>query len=51
MSSKEKILLSGRFGMTRRSSRKSRDRRETSLPFLEKFLKGIHLLESRGWLR
>jgi hypothetical protein len=48
---KEKSPLFGSLGMTKRSSRKSRGRRETNLPFSETFLKGNHLLESREWLR
>jgi hypothetical protein len=51
MSKKEKIPLSIRLGRTRRSSRKSRGRRETSLPFSETILKDNHLLESKEWLR
>jgi hypothetical protein len=47
MSNKEKSLLFGRLGMTRRSLRKSRGRRETNLPFSETVLKGSHHLESR----
>jgi hypothetical protein len=50
MSNKEKIPLSGRLGMTRRSSRKSRCRREKNLPFSEIVLKDNHLLERREWL-
>jgi hypothetical protein len=48
---KEKRPLSGRLGRTRRSSRKSRDRRETSLPFSKIVLGDNHILESREWLR
>jgi hypothetical protein len=46
MNSKEKILPFRRLGMTRGSSRKSRGKRETSLPFSETFLRDNHLLES-----
>jgi hypothetical protein len=49
MNSKEKSLLFGRLGMTRRSLRKSRGRRETNLPFSETVLKDSHHLESREW--
>jgi hypothetical protein len=51
MRNKEKIPLSGRLRRTRRSSRKSRGRRETSLHFSEIVLKENYLLESIEWLR
>jgi hypothetical protein len=46
MNNREKILPSRRFGKTRRTSRRNRGRRETSLPFSEIVLKDNHLLES-----
>jgi hypothetical protein len=49
MNNKEKILPFGRLGLTKRSLRKSRGRRETNLPFSEIVLKDIHRLESREW--
>jgi hypothetical protein len=51
MNNKEKSLPFGRLGMTRRSLRKSRGRRETNLPFSEIVLKDSHRLESREWLK
>jgi hypothetical protein len=45
MRSKEKILLFIRLGMTRRSLRKSRGRRETNLTFSETVVKDNHHLE------
>jgi hypothetical protein len=48
MRSIEKIPLFERLGMTRRrSSRKSKGRRGTNLPFSETVLKDRHLLESK----
>ena len=46
MNNKEKGLLFGRLGMIRRSSGKSRGRRETSLPFSEIVLRDNHPLGS-----
>ena len=46
MNSKEKGLLFGRLGMIRRSSRKRRGRKETSLLFSETVLRDNHILES-----
>jgi hypothetical protein len=46
MNNKEKRLAFGRLGMTRRSLRNNRGRRETNLPFSEIVLKDIHRLES-----
>jgi hypothetical protein len=46
MSNKERSLLSGRFGKTRRNSRWIRGRRELSHPFSETVLRDNHLLES-----
>jgi hypothetical protein len=46
MNDNEKILLFGTLGMTRRSLRKSRVRRETNLLFSETVLKENHHLES-----
>jgi hypothetical protein len=51
MNSKEKSLPFGRLGMTKRSSRKNRGRRETNLPFSETVLKDSRLLESPGRLK
>jgi hypothetical protein len=51
MNSKEKGLLFGRLGMIRRSSGKSRGRRERSLPFSGIVLRDNHLLESPGKLK
>ena len=51
MSSKEKGLSFGRFGMIRGSLRRNRGRRETSLPFSETVLGDSHLLESPGKLK
>jgi hypothetical protein len=51
MNNKEKSLPFGRLGMTRRSLRKNKGRRETNLPFSEIVLKDIHRLESREWLK
>jgi hypothetical protein len=48
MNSKEKILPFRRLGMTRRSLRKSRGRRETNLPFSKIVLKDNHHLESQN---
>jgi hypothetical protein len=46
MNNKEKRLPFRRLGMTRGSSRKSRGKRETSLPFSEIVLRDNHILES-----
>jgi hypothetical protein len=46
MNNREKNLPSRRLGKTRRSSRRNRGRRETSLPFLEIVLRDNHILES-----
>jgi hypothetical protein len=46
MNNKEKSLPFGRLGMTIRSLRKSRGRRETNLPFSKTVLKESHHLES-----
>jgi hypothetical protein len=46
MNNRDKILPSRRLGKTRRSSRRNRGRRETSLPFSEIVLRDNHLLES-----
>jgi hypothetical protein len=51
MKNKEKSLPFRRFGMTRRSLRKSKGRRETNLPFSEIVLKDIHHLESQEWMK
>jgi hypothetical protein len=51
MNNEEKGLLFGRLGMIRRSSRKSRGRREMSLPFSEIVLRDNHPLESLGRLK
>jgi hypothetical protein len=51
MNNNEKILLFRRLGMTRRSLRKSRGRRETNLLFSETVLKDNHHLESREGLK
>ena len=51
MSSKDKSLLFGRLGMTRRSLRNNRGRRETNPPFSEIVLKDSHLLENPGRLK
>jgi hypothetical protein len=47
VSIKEETPLFGRLGMTKISSRRSRGRRETNLPFSEIILKDNHHLESR----
>jgi hypothetical protein len=46
MNNKEKSLPFGRLGMTKRSLRKTRGRRETNLLFSKIVLKDNHLLES-----
>ena len=51
MNNNKKSLLFGRLGMIRRSSGKSRGRRETSLPFSETVLRDSHVLESPGRLK
>jgi hypothetical protein len=51
MNNKEKGLLFRRLGMIRRSSGKSRGRRETSLTFSGIVLKENHLLGSPGRLK
>jgi hypothetical protein len=51
MNNKEKSLPFRRLGMTRRSLRKNRGRRETNLPFSEIVLKDNHRLESREWMK
>jgi hypothetical protein len=51
MNIKEKRLPFGRLGLTKRSLRKNKGRRETNLPFSKIVLKDIHCLESREWMK
>jgi hypothetical protein len=51
MSNKERSLISGSLGKTRRNSIWIRGRRELSHPFSEIVLRDNHLLESSGRLR